>query len=178
MAPTYGYFSMKGFLPTKRAYLALGSLIKRMKFTLTYLSNPMTDCSPIWAFCLKEDQAGNSSFVDKELNVIKDQWRERLRSFLPSIEVGVFGGGKKSPTGIIDEAAYQSLINKLNDTPPLHLIRPEERPKITDAYRWIMENKKRTQQIVSGVISSIREGKHPIVLTERREHAGMINNLS
>ncbi|MDT8309921.1 MAG: DEAD/DEAH box helicase family protein [Methylophaga sp.] len=190
-----------------------------------------------------------------------DQWQERLRSFLPNIEVGVIGGGKKRPTGIIDVATYQSLINKkdntispiaqdyghvivdechhvsaprfemvlnevrakyvlgltatperqdghqkiifmavgpirhkvktsggkkfeqevqihqLGDTPPLHLNRSEERPKITDAYRWIMENEKRTQLLVSDVIGSIREGRHPIVLTERREHAEMINNL-
>ena len=190
-----------------------------------------------------------------------DQWQERLRSFWPNIEVGVIGGGKKTPTGIIDVATYQSLINKrdntispivqgyghvivdechhvsaprfemvlnevrakyvlgltatperqdghqkiifmaagpirhkvkksgdekfeqeiqihqLYDTPPQHLTQPEDRPKITDAYRWIMENEKRTPLIVSDVIRSVRAGRHPIVLTERREHAEMINNL-
>ena len=190
-----------------------------------------------------------------------DQWQERLHSFLPEAEIGVIRGGKKKPTGIIDVATYQSLINKkdntvspivqdyghvivdechhvsaprfemvLNevrakymlgltatperqdghqkiifmaagpirhkvknsgdekfeqevqihqsyDTPPLHLTRSEERPKIADAYRWIMENEARTQRIVSDVIDSVRENRHPIVLTERREHAEMINNL-
>jgi superfamily II DNA or RNA helicase len=190
-----------------------------------------------------------------------DQWRERLRSFLPETEVGVILGGKKKPSGIIDIATYQSLINKkdntispivqdyghvivdechhvsaprfemvLNeirakyvlgltatperqdghqkiifmaagpirhkvkssgnekfeqevqihqsyDTPPLHLTRFEERPKITDAYRWVMENEARTQRIVSDVINSARKQRHPIVLTERREHAEIINNL-
>lgn len=190
-----------------------------------------------------------------------DQWQERLRSLLPNTEVGVIGGGKKRPTGIIDVATYQSLINKrdntispivqdyghvivdechhisaprfemvlnevrakyvlgltatperqdghqkiifmaagpirhkvksssdekfeqevqihqLYDTPLLHITRSEERPKITDAYRWIMENEKRTQLIVSDVINSVREGRHPIVLTERRDHAEMINNF-
>ena len=190
-----------------------------------------------------------------------DQWQERLRSFLPEAEIGVIRGGKKKPTGIIDLATYQSLINKkentvspiiqdyghvivdechhvsaprfemvlnevrakyvlgltatperqdghqkiifmaagpirhkvksssegryeqevqvhqLYDTPPLHLSRPEERPKITDAYRWIMENEARTRRITSDVIDSVYENRHPIVLTERREHAEMINNL-
>jgi len=190
-----------------------------------------------------------------------DQWKERLRAFLPEAEIGVIGGGKKRPTGIIDIATYQSLINKkdntispivqdyghvivdechhvsaprfemvlnevrakymlgltatperqdghqkiifmatgpirhrvksssegkfeqdvqvhqLYDTPPLHLTLSEERPKITDAYRWIMENENRTQRIVSNVIDNVRKGRHPIVLTERREHAVMINNL-
>lgn len=190
-----------------------------------------------------------------------DQWQERLRSFLPETEIGIIRGGKKKPTGIIDVATYQSLINKkdntvspivqdyghiivdechhvsaprfemvlnevrakyvlgltatperqdghqkiifmaagpirhkvkktgdekfeqeiqihqLYDTPPQHLTRTEERPKITDAYRWIMENEARTQQIVSDVIGSVHENRHPIVLTERREHAEIINNL-
>jgi superfamily II DNA or RNA helicase len=68
-------------------------------------------------------------------------------------------------------------VHQLYDTPPLHLSRPEERPKITDAYRWIMENENRTQRIVSDVINNVREAKHPIILTERREHAETINNL-
>ncbi len=190
-----------------------------------------------------------------------DQWQERLRSFLPEAEIGVIRGGKKKPTGIIDIATYQSLINKkdnsispivqdyghvivdechhvsaprfemvlnevrakyvlgltatperqdghqkiifmaagpirhkvkrssddkfkqevqihqLYDIPPLHLTQSEVRPKITDAYRWIMENEKRTQCIVSDVIDHVREGRHPIVLTERRDHAEMLNNL-
>ena len=45
-----------------------------------------------------------------------DQWQERLRSFLPEAEIGVIGGGKKKPTGIIDIATYQSLINKKDNT--------------------------------------------------------------
>ena len=189
-----------------------------------------------------------------------DQWQERLHSFLPEAEIGVTRGGKKKPTGIIDIATYQSLINKkdntispiiqdyghvivdechhvsaprfemvlnevrakyvlgltatperqdghqkiifmaagpirhkvksssegfeqevqvhqLYDTPPLHLSRPEERPKITDAYRWIMENEARTQRITSDVVGNVHENRHPIVLTERREHAEIINNL-
>tara|TARA_B110000503_G_scaffold34861_1_gene56857 strand:+ start:6588 stop:8627 length:2040 start_codon:yes stop_codon:yes gene_type:complete len=68
-------------------------------------------------------------------------------------------------------------VHQLYDTPPLHLSQPEERPKITDAYRWIMENEARTQQIMSDVIDSVHANRHPIVLTERREHAEMINNL-
>ncbi len=190
-----------------------------------------------------------------------DQWQDRLRSFLPEAEIGFIRGGKKKPTGNIDIATYQSLINKkentvsqivqeyghvivdechhvsaprfemvlnevrakyvlgltatperqdghqkiifmaagpirhkvksscdeqfeqevqihqLYDTPPLHLYQPEERPKITDAYRWLMENEKRTQRIMSDVIDNVREGRHSIVLTERRDHAETLNNL-
>ncbi|MGB0281736.1 MAG: TOTE conflict system archaeo-eukaryotic primase domain-containing protein [Neptuniibacter sp.] len=190
-----------------------------------------------------------------------DQWRERLKSFLPDADVGIIGGGKKKPTGIIDIATYQSLINKkdntvselvqdyghvivdechhvsaprfemvlnevrakyvlgltatperqdghqkiifmaagpirhkvksttedkfeqqvvvhqLYDTPPRQLVYSEERPKISDAYRWIMENDQRTQRIINDVLACIQQSKHPIVLTERREHAETINAM-
>ncbi|MDO6422463.1 DEAD/DEAH box helicase family protein [Saccharophagus degradans] len=45
-----------------------------------------------------------------------DQWRERLKSFLPDMGVGIIGGGKKKPTGLVDIATYQSLINKKDNT--------------------------------------------------------------
>ena len=190
-----------------------------------------------------------------------DQWGERLKSFLPDMDVGIIGGGKKKPTGVIDIATYQSLINKkdntvselvqdyghvivdechhvsaprfemvlnevrakyvlgltatperqdghqkiifmaagpirhkvksttedkfeqqvvvhqLYDTPPRELVHSEERPKISDAYRWIMENDQRTQRIISDVLACIQQSKHPIVLTERREHAETINAM-
>ena len=48
--------------------------------------------------------------------LLLDQWQERLRSFLPEAEIGVIRGGKKKPTGIIDIATYQSLINKKDNT--------------------------------------------------------------
>jgi len=190
-----------------------------------------------------------------------DQWRERLKSFLPDTDVGIIGGGKKKPTGVVDIATYQSLINKkdntvseivqdyghvivdechhvsaprfemvlnevrakyvlgltatperqdghqkiifmaagpirhkvkstteekfeqqvvvhqLYDNPPKQLINPEARPKISDAYRWIMENDERTRRIIEDVLACIQQSKHPIVLTERREHAETINAM-
>lgn len=190
-----------------------------------------------------------------------DQWRERLKSFLPDTDVGIIGGGKKKPTGVVDIATYQSLINKkdntvseivqdyghvivdechhvsaprfemvlnevrakyvlgltatperqdghqkiifmaagpirhkvkstteekfeqqvvvhqLYDNPPGQLVNSQERPKISDAYRWIMENNERTQRIINDVLSCLEQLKHPIVLTERREHAETINAM-
>ncbi|CAO1659046.1 DNA helicase [Halomonas sp. NYA30] len=45
-----------------------------------------------------------------------DQWKERLETFMEGVSVGVIGGGKKKPTGQIDVATYQSLINKKDNT--------------------------------------------------------------
>ena len=41
-----------------------------------------------------------------------DQWKERLTMFLEGVEIGVIGGGKRKPTGEIDVATYQSMINR------------------------------------------------------------------
>ncbi len=190
-----------------------------------------------------------------------EQWQERLKSFLCDTDVGVIGGGKRKPTGQIDIATYQSLINKkdnsvdpiiqqygqiiidechhisapryemllneahskyilgltatpdrqdghqkiifmlagpirhkvksnhaekfeqqvivtrLYSSPAVNLFSTEQRPRITDVYRWLTEDKKRTKKIITDVITKISEGKHPLVLTERREHAEQINNL-
>jgi superfamily II DNA or RNA helicase len=45
-----------------------------------------------------------------------DQWKERLETFIEGAAVGVIGGGKKKPSGQIDVATYQSLINKKDNT--------------------------------------------------------------
>jgi len=190
-----------------------------------------------------------------------DQWKERLKSFLPEAEIGVIGGGKKKPSGQIDIATYQSLINKKDNTidpliqdygqiiidechhisaprfetvlnevrakyvlgltatpdrqdghqkiifmlagpirhmvtsnhtdkfeqqvivkqlynqPPLKLVNGEERPRISDVYQWLCQDQSRSHSIVADVIDEITKGKHPLIITERREHAELINQL-
>jgi len=190
-----------------------------------------------------------------------NQWKERLDAFLTETEIGTIGGGKKKPTGQIDIATYQSLINKNDNTvdpliqgyghiivdechhisaprfemvlnevrakfvlgltatpdrqdghqkiifmtagpiphkvkpdhserfeqrvivtqlysqPPIELTHSEQRPRITDVYRWLAEDEKRDRKIVDDVIAKIADDKHPLVLTERREHAERINQL-
>lgn len=190
-----------------------------------------------------------------------DQWQERLNAFLSGTEIGVIGGGKKKPTGLIDIATYQSLINKKDNTidtliqdygqiiidechhisaprfemvlnevrakyvlgltatperqdghqkiifmlagpirhkvkpshgenfeqqvivnqleyqPPAQLTDSGKRPHIAEVYRWLTENSERSQRIANDVIVTVSEGKHPLVLTERREHAELVNQL-
>jgi superfamily II DNA or RNA helicase len=190
-----------------------------------------------------------------------EQWQERLKSFVTGVEIGIIGGGKKKPTGQIDIATYQSLINKkdnsvdcliqdygqviidechhisaprfemaLNEVrakyvlgltatpdrqdghqkiifmlagpvrckvkqdhaekfvqkvavthlyhqPPEHLVSEDGRPRISDVYRWLTDDKSRAQKIVDDVVDRVAEGKNPLVLTERREHADLINQL-
>ena len=74
-----------------------------------------------------------------------------------------------------DKFEQQVQVHRLYDTPPV--LQPTERPKISDAYRWIMENEVRSQRIANDVVECVRKSKHPIVLTERREHAETINSM-
>nr|VFJ66414.1 MAG: hypothetical protein BECKFW1821C_GA0114237_100958 [Candidatus Kentron sp. FW] len=180
-----------------------------------------------------------------------EQWRERIRSFLTGVEVGVIGAGKRKPTGQIDIVTYQSLVDRrdnsvsglvgqygqiiidechhisaprfemvLNEVrakyvlgltatpdrqdghqkimfmlagPVRHKVGAENKtgfeqtvilgrlyqqpphftdpPHISEVYRWLMESTQRNQRIVDDVSASIEAGRHPLVLTERREHA-------
>ena len=51
-----------------------------------------------------------------------EQWQERIKIFTQSIECGIHIGVKKSLTGQIDIATYQSLVNRKNNTinPVIH----------------------------------------------------------
>ena len=83
----------------------------------------------------------------------------------------------KAKSNHAEKFAQQVIVTQLYNEPPDHLANPQERPRISDAYHWIMEDDGRTKRIVDDVITSIADGKHPLVLTERREHAEIINQL-
>ena len=186
-----------------------------------------------------------------------DQWKERLTAFLNGCEVGLIGGGKRKPTGQVDIATYQSLINrKDNSVDPLlydygqviidechHISAPnyerllnevhakyilgitatpnrqdghqpiifmqagpirhvvanesnkfiqqvklsrlkselppelsgaDNRPHIADVYRWLMNDDKRNELVIADIVSVVAQQRHPIILTERREHAQLL----
>lgn len=190
-----------------------------------------------------------------------DQWQERLKTFTQGIDIGVYTGIKKKPTGQVDIATYQSLINRsdnsvhslvkeygqiivdechhlsapqyeqvlseahakyvvgisatlerrdghqpiifmqagrvrhsikldrnnqfaqvldrqdLNLEVPLHLSSNEPKPHISEIYRWLMLHPVRNAAIVEGIQNEVANGRVPIVLTERREHANIIAGL-
>ncbi|HDY7680395.1 TPA: DEAD/DEAH box helicase [Vibrio vulnificus] len=190
-----------------------------------------------------------------------DQWQERLKTFTQGIDIGVYTGIKKKPTGQVDIATYQSLINRsdnsvhslvkeygqiivdechhlsapqyeqvlseahakyvvgisatlerrdghqpiifmqagrvrhtiksdrnnqfaqvldrreLNLEVPLHLSSNDPKPHISEIYRWLMLHPIRNATIVEGIQKEVSNGRVPIVLTERREHANIIAGL-
>src|SRR5690606_22981847 len=69
------------------------------------------------------------------------------------------------------------VVTQVYSQPPIELTHSEQRPRITDIYRWLAEDEKRNRKIVDDVIAKIADEKHPLVLTERREHAELINQL-
>ncbi len=57
---------------------------------------------------------GRNTLILVHRQELLNQWLERLRSFLKvdPKQIGVIGGGKRKPTGIIDVALIQSLVRK------------------------------------------------------------------
>ncbi len=57
---------------------------------------------------------GVSTLVLVHRRELMEQWRERLATFLDTdpATIGVIGGGKRKPTGLIDIAVLQSLVRK------------------------------------------------------------------
>jgi len=190
-----------------------------------------------------------------------EQWKERLSSFLSGVEIGIISGGKRKPTGQIDIATYQSMINRkdnsvnpylfnygqviidechhisapnydmlLNEvhakyvvgitaTPqrqdghqpiifmqagpirhtvktdarehfeqqviisqlytsvPPEILNSERSPNISNVYQWLMEDEARNKQIIEDVLANIAKNRHPLILTERREHAVLLAEL-
>ena len=190
-----------------------------------------------------------------------EQWKERLSSFLSGVEIGVISGGKCKPTGQIDIATYQSMINRkdnsvnqylfdygqviidechhisapnydmllsevharyvvgitatpqrqdghqpiifmqagpirhavksdarehfeqqaiicqLDTIPPNEFLNCERSPNISNVYQWLMEDEKRNKQIIDDVLAEVAKNRHPIILTERREHAVILAEL-
>lgn len=190
-----------------------------------------------------------------------EQWKERLSSFLTGVEIGVISGGKCKPTGQIDIATYQSMINRkdnsvkqylfdygqviidechhisapnydnllsevharyvagitatpqrqdghqpiifmqagpirhtvksdarehfeqqvivtqLDTIPPQEFLNCERSPNISGVYQWLMEDEKRNKRIIDDVVAEVAKNRHPIILTERREHAMILAEL-
>ncbi len=69
------------------------------------------------------------------------------------------------------------IVRRSNHPAPTELSRDATQPHIADIYRWLMHDEVRNQQIVEDVVAETKEGRHPVLLTERREHATMLADL-
>jgi superfamily II DNA or RNA helicase len=66
-------------------------------------------------------------------------------------------------------------VRNLSHFPPHHLADSNERPHIADVFRWLTGSEIRNQQIIDDIVLETNQGFNPLVLTERRQHAELIN---
>tara|TARA_R110001599_G_scaffold353781_1_gene597592 strand:- start:43 stop:2361 length:2319 start_codon:yes stop_codon:yes gene_type:complete len=71
----------------------------------------------------------------------------------------------------------QVIVRRFTNSAPRGLSRVEARPHIADIYRHLMHDEARNHQIVEDVVAEINKGRHPLLLTERREHATMLADI-
>jgi superfamily II DNA or RNA helicase len=75
------------------------------------------------------------------------------------------------------EFEQRVIVRRLGKPPPFDFSGVGSRPHIADVYRWLMHDEDRNHQIVEDVVAEIQKGRHPLLLTERREHATMLADL-
>lgn len=68
-------------------------------------------------------------------------------------------------------------VTHILDIPPSELSDVEERPHISDIYKWVASNEKRNMKIVFDIKQACLANANPLVLTERREHAKLLHEL-
>ena len=71
----------------------------------------------------------------------------------------------------------QVRLSRLQSELPPELSDTDNRPHIADVYRWLMSDDKRNALIVDDILSVVALQRHPIVLTERREHAQLLGDI-
>ncbi len=68
------------------------------------------------------------------------------------------------------------IVRLVEDKPPEPLVL-EEKPHIAEVYRWLMESDRRNELLVQDVMAQVVAGSNPLLLTERREHAAILNKI-
>ncbi len=69
-------------------------------------------------------------------------------------------------------AALRPFEHVVYPCPTVFQLPPSEEPlPIQQIYRLLAENERRNQQIIEDVVAAVREGRSPILLTERTSHA-------
>jgi len=71
----------------------------------------------------------------------------------------------------------QAIISQLYTTVPQEILNSERSPNISHVYQWLMEDEGRNKHIIEDVLANIAKNRHPLILTERREHAVLLAKL-
>lgn len=101
---------------------------------------------------------------------LMEQWVERLKTFLDADQIGIIGGGKRKPTGIIDIAIIQSLIkDHIVDnivTKYGHIIVDECHHLSAVSFESVIKTSK--AKYILGLSATItrKDGHHPIIFMQ------------
>ncbi len=115
---------------------------------------------------------GVNTLIIVHTKPLLEQWRERLALFLsmPIKEIGVFGGGKKKPKGMIDVAIMQSLVrrgvvdDRVGDYG--HVIFDECHHLSAPSFEAIAKRVKAKYVLGLSATVTRKDGKHPIILMQ------------
>lgn len=69
------------------------------------------------------------------------------------------------------------IVTQRYDEPPVEISQSEDRPHISSVYSWLAGNEDRNNLIIADVTGSVEQSAHPLLLTERREHAKRLAEL-
>ncbi|OEF04901.1 TOTE conflict system archaeo-eukaryotic primase domain-containing protein [Vibrio genomosp. F10] len=101
-----------------------------------------------------------------------EQWQERLKVFALGVDVGVWTGSKKKPTGQIDIATYQSLFNR-SDNSVNELIQDYGQVIVDECHHLSAPQFERVlseshAKFVVGISATLerRDGHHPIIFMQ------------
>ena len=101
-----------------------------------------------------------------------NQWVERLRTFLniDPKQIGIIGGGKRKPTGIIDVALIQSLVRK-GEVADLvadygHLIVDECHHLSAASFELVARRSKARYVLGLSATVARKDGHHPIIFMQ------------
>jgi len=115
---------------------------------------------------------GRNTLILVHRRELLNQWVERLQSFLniESKQIGVIGGGKRRPTGVIDVALIQSLVRK-GEVADLvadygHLIVDECHHLSAASFELVARRSKARYVLGLSATVARKDGHHPIIFMQ------------
>ncbi|KPJ82587.1 MAG: restriction endonuclease subunit R [Spirochaetes bacterium DG_61] len=85
------------------------------------------------------------------------------------MQCGPIRYGQSPRSAALRRGFEHNVVLRYTDTVLSDIFR-KDAPKIHDVYKTIIDDRKRTDMIILDVKKALEDGKHPLILTERREH--------
>jgi superfamily II DNA or RNA helicase len=115
---------------------------------------------------------GRNTLILVHRRELLNQWVERLQSFLQidPKQIGIIGGGKRKPTGVIDVALIQSLVRKSEVADLVadygHLIVDECHHLSAASFELVARRSKARYVVGLSATVARKDGHHPIIFMQ------------